>query len=177
MATGRCPDCGATTKITAQGQAILTHKRGCTRKVKRGKYEPEGSLSARQLEADREILGYGSDSIVDKIVEQKYDDPETDRVLATANFKRQTQAMLITSGGRKAFEIKTTHKVIVQIGIIGVFENDDLIDAIQQQYGVTAKLVHGLHGYYTYAITASDVPSLDRAVNHLEEAGYLKDPV
>lgn len=92
-----------------------------------------------------------------------------------SNIKRQTEATLIVN--RKSFKITSEHSVEVTVGILGPFETDDLISEVEHQFGVKAHTLSEVYGYTTYKITASDVPSLDRAVNHLEEAGYLKDPV
>jgi hypothetical protein len=116
---------------------------------------------------------------------QKYDDPETERVLAeyaerdvkaAENVRRQTQATLITSGGRKAFKITSQHWVVATIDDYGPFEQDDLMDQVEDLFGVTADVVTSVGNRFTWKITADDVPTLDRAMTFLEESGHLQDP-
>lgn len=80
-------------------------------------------------------------------------------------------ATLITSPSRIALPIRSTHKVDVKLKV-GGRDGDDAAETIRDLYGVDVSPIKD-DGRLSITVTAADVPTLDRAVNWLDERGIL----
>lgn len=89
-------------------------------------------------------------------------------------FRQRAGKSIVAIGSRKEFPIQSSHKILIWLNV-GEIEGDDIMSDLTLQFNVQWDFVVEANGHATYKLTAPEIPMLDRAVNHLEEADLLAD--
>ena len=94
------------------------------------------------------------------------------------DYHRQPTNRAITTGmqelvvGRKSYRVRTVHAVDVKINAWG-HDLDDIVGLLKDQFSVDVTIIRERRYTSELTVKAENIPTLDRAVNHLYDAEVL----